>query len=231
MLRSATLLFCLWLATVCSAQQGRPTAQTPPPPPLKIQTASLPKAVIRAEFHAKIEATGGASPLRWDTVDSQLPPGLKLDPTTGVISGTPAKLGEYRFTIGVVDSGKPAQTDGREYLFKVVAPLSVEWKAAPQMDQSKGVSGVVAVSNGTDDDYDFTMIVVAVDQQNKAFALGYQRFVLKKQTEKMEIPFASNLPAGAYIIHVDAVGEVEAKYAIYRARLQTTAPLVKTTVM
>ncbi len=229
MLRSATLLFCLWLTWLPLAQQGTPPAQAPPP--LKIQTANLPKAVIRADFNAKIEATGGTAPLRWQTVDSQLPPGLKLDATSGIISGTPTNLGDYRFTIGVVDAAKPAQTDGREYLFKVVAPLSVEWKTAPQMDQTKGVSGVVSVSNGTDEDYDFTLIVVAVDQQNKAFALGYQRFVLKKQTEKMDIPFASNLPAGSYVIHVDAVGEVEARNAIYRDRLQTSAPLIKTTVM
>jgi putative Ig domain-containing protein len=230
MLRRTSLWF--WLLSVLSwAQQGQVQPQTTPPPPLKIQTAELPKALIRGDFRAKIEAAGGTAPLRWETVDSQLPPGLKLDTSTGVISGTPSKLGEYRFTIGVVDAGKPAQTDGHEYLFKVVAPLSVDWKTAPQMDQTKGVSGIVSVSNGTDDDYDFTIIVVAVDQQNKAFALGYQRFVLKKQTEKMDIPFATNLPAGTYVIHVDAVGEVEAKNAIYRARLQTTAPLVKTTVM
>jgi hypothetical protein len=48
---------------------------------------------------------------------------------------------------------------------------------------------------------------------------------LKKNTDEFEIPFAENLPQGNYDLNVDAVGEVEATNAIYRARLAPGAKL------
>jgi hypothetical protein len=41
----------------------------------------------------------------------------------------------------------------------------------------------------------------------------------------MELPFGESLPFGAYIVHVDVVGEVPSKNRIYRQPLQTTRPL------
>lgn len=38
-----------------------------------------------------------------------LPRGLRLDPATGVISGTPKQPGTTKFTITVTDSGTPVR--------------------------------------------------------------------------------------------------------------------------
>jgi hypothetical protein len=86
----------------------------------------------------------------------------------------------------------------------------------------------VVVSNGTKDAFDLTVIVVAVNEIGKAFALGYQRFDLRPQTKEMEIKFGSTMPRGQYVIHADAIADVPDKNAIYRDRLQTPQALVVT---
>ena len=75
------------------------------------------------------------------------------------------------------------------------------------------------VSNQTEQDFDLTVIMVAVNETGRATAIGYQHFPLKKNTTSLEIPFGENLPQGTYEINVDAVAEVAATNSIYRARL------------
>jgi len=98
--------------------------------------------------------------------------------------------------------------------------MSVVWKTPPEVQADK-ISGAVQVSNATSDDFDFTLIVVAVNEYGKAFALGYQHFTLNRETTGLDVDFASNVPAGQYVVHVDAVAEVPLRDAIFRARLQT----------
>lgn len=49
-------------------------------------------------------ATGGTGPYTWLAVGGIVPPGLALDGSTGVLSGTLTKAGAYSFTIRVTDS-------------------------------------------------------------------------------------------------------------------------------
>ena len=75
------------------------------------------------------------------------------------------------------------------------------------------------VSNQTEQDFDLTAIMMAVNEIGRATAIGYQRFTLKKDTSSLEIPFGEHLPQGLYELNVDAVAEVAATNSIYRARL------------
>jgi hypothetical protein len=109
------------------------------------------------------------------------------------------------------------------------APLSIEWTAAPHLDAST-ISGTVTLSNQTNQDFDQTVIVLAVNEVGKAFALGYQHFTLAHKSTSAPIKFSSLLPPGRYVIHADAIAEVAAKGAIYRARLQSSAPIVVTEI-
>jgi hypothetical protein len=47
---------------------------------------------------------GGDPPLTFSIVAGALPPGLTLDPVTGVVSGVPTATGLFGFTIQVTDS-------------------------------------------------------------------------------------------------------------------------------
>jgi len=102
--------------------------------------------------------------------------------------------------------------------------MLMEWKKYARVSGNR-VEGSVVVSNSTEDDFDFTFIVLAVAEDGRATAIGYQRFDLKSGVDSLELPFGETLPRGAYVVHVDAVAEVPPKDAIYRARLQTKEKL------
>jgi hypothetical protein len=103
--------------------------------------------------------------------------------------------------------------------------LTIEWITPPRLSGTS-INGSLLIYNATDNEFDQTVVVLAVNEIGKAFALGYQHFTLPHKSISMPIRFDSNLPPGRYVIHADAVAEVPTKQAIYRARLQTPTALV-----
>src|SRR5205085_8837314 len=194
-------------------------------PTLTITSQALPTAAPRQQYDFTLEATGGVPPYRWEVTSGELPTGLDLNATTGVISGVPAETGQFEFVVAVIDSAEPPHTATRNFAIGSVEALSLEWSTEPHVDQDK-ISGAVKVANGTRDAFDQTVIIVAVNEYGKAFALGYQRFELKPDNLKVEIPFNSTLPRGRYKVHADAIAQIWARHAIYRNRLETPEPLV-----
>ena len=93
-----------------------------------------------------------------------------------------------------------------------------QWGRYPKVNGQR-LEGSITVSNQTEQDFDLTVIVMAVNEIGRATAIGYQRFPLKKGDAGTEIPFGENLPRGSYELNVDAVAEVAATNSIYRTRL------------
>ena len=195
-----------------AAQQGAATGQ-----PLVIRTVTLPKAYLRQPYETRLQAEGGITPLKWELTGGDLPPGVMLQ-VDGILRGVPAQLGEFRFTLTVSDSGKPAVQRNQQLVLIVVAPLLAQWGRYPTV-KGQRIEGSITVSNQTEQDFDLTVIVLAVADNGRATAIGYQHMPLKKDTAGLEIPFGDNLPHGAYQVNVDAVAEVAATNSIYRARL------------
>ena len=220
-----TLLFLLLSGISPQLTQAFQSGRTSPPrpSPLTIPTGTLPGAAVGATYTARLRASGGVAPFHWELTRGELPLGLDLD-EDGNISGTITRAGEYHFVATVTDSDQPPNHTSKEFVIGVVTPLVLEWSTRPSV-QGNEISGSVKVSNGTTDDFDLTVIVVGVNEIGKAFALGYEHFDLASGTTNFEIPFASTVPQGGYVVHVDAVAEVESRNAIYRRRLQTPAPL------
>jgi hypothetical protein len=79
---------------------------TPPPqpPPPAILTDHLPVGHLRKHYTAQLEAQGIVAPYRWKIISGRLPTGLKLNHATGVISGKPRRIGQYRFTVQLTDA-------------------------------------------------------------------------------------------------------------------------------
>jgi hypothetical protein len=136
----------------------------------------------------------------------------------GVLSGIPTETGEFRFTVTVTDSGRPAAQRNQQLVLTVVAPLLAQWGRYPAVTGQR-LEGSILVSNQTEQEFDLTVIAMAVNEIGRATAIGYQRIPLKKGTSSLEIPFGENLPYGSYELDVDAVAEVAATNSIYRARL------------
>jgi len=194
-----------------------PVAEQLEVPPLVIETQNLPTAYVRQAYQAQLRANGGTPPLKWQVSEGSLPPGIALQ-NDGVLAGAPTQTGDFRFKVTVTDSGTPAHQISHQFSLTVVAPLMVQWGRYPKINGQR-LDGSILVSNQTDQDFDLTVIVLAVNQIGRATAIGYQHFKLQKNTEELEIPFGDNLPPGIYELNVDAVAEVAASNSIYRARL------------
>jgi hypothetical protein len=83
-----------------------------PPPPLKINTTTLPDGVVGTPYPAgtKLQATGGVPPYQWTVASGLLPPGLALG-LDGTIAGIPTQTGVFNtFTVTVSDSETPPMT-------------------------------------------------------------------------------------------------------------------------
>jgi hypothetical protein len=90
------------------------------PVDLECGTCGAGKATVGTPYSEKLAATGGTAPYTYAITSGTLPPGLTLNTSTGVISGTPTTAGSYTFTSTVTDSlGK---TDYASCTINVIAP-------------------------------------------------------------------------------------------------------------
>jgi len=90
------------------------TVATPP----KITTTSIPNGEQDKPYSTTLTATG-TTPITWSITAGSLPAGLSLNPTTGVISGTPTKSGQLQFTVKASNS---VGSDTKQFGFVIAEP-------------------------------------------------------------------------------------------------------------
>jgi putative Ig domain-containing protein len=212
-----------WILILCAGSiwmLSNPTvfAQTPPSGrPFQIVTSNLPPPEIGVEYKAEIRVVGGKPPYQWTILQQSLPRGLTLDSARGVIFGTSQSDAQFSVLVQVADSSEPPLTITKLIVSNPGPLLAIRWTDRPHISLDH-MAGAVRVKNGSKDDVDLVVIVVAVNEYGKAFALRYERLTVPRGAETPDLKFDSSLPLGQYTLHADAVGEVAAKNAIYRDR-------------
>lgn len=92
--------------------------------PLAITTSSLPSGTVGTAYSAPLAATGGVTPYSWAATG--LPANLTINPTTGVISGTPQAPGTSTVNVTVQDSSNPKLTGNATFQLQITStPASI----------------------------------------------------------------------------------------------------------
>ncbi|GAA1990173.1 hypothetical protein GCM10009838_61570 [Catenulispora subtropica] len=98
------------------------TYSTPVAPLSVPWAASLASGTVGSSYSAPTTTaspSGGVSPYTFGISSGSLPAGLTIDPSTGVISGTPTSAGSSTFTVTVTDSNSPAASQSQDFTINV----------------------------------------------------------------------------------------------------------------
>ncbi|WP_343299542.1 IPTL-CTERM sorting domain-containing protein [Delftia sp. Cs1-4] len=106
-------------------------------PILAIAPASLPNGFVNFPYNATVSASGGTAPYTYAITAGSLVPGLALNTSTGLISGTPFASGTANLTITATDAN--SATGSRAYTFVI----------APQAPVAGPVSATVAANSSS----------------------------------------------------------------------------------
>ncbi|HSN19758.1 MAG TPA: putative Ig domain-containing protein, partial [Usitatibacter sp.] len=115
-----------WTMTVSA------TTPTPAPPAPLAVSGALPNATVGVAYSsAALSASGGVAPYTW--LAAGLPPGLAIDVSTGLVSGTPTTAGSYSFTVTVTDSAQSTLSSAESMVVDapVAAPVACSDTNAP----------------------------------------------------------------------------------------------------
>ncbi|WP_350339209.1 Ig domain-containing protein [Geomonas sp. Red32] len=89
---------------------------------LTVTSSYLVAGVVGEGYSQAVAAGGGQTPYSWSVSAGTLPAGLTLNPTTGVISGTPAAAGTSTFTVTVQDAALASASRNLSIGIYAVAP-------------------------------------------------------------------------------------------------------------
>jgi hypothetical protein len=94
-----------------------------------------------------VTASGGKAPLAWTLGGGTLPPGLTLNGTNGLLSGTPTTAGSYNFTVKVTDA--LGRTASSTFTRTVSAHVAVSLGTVKtQLEEGIATSGSAVASSG-----------------------------------------------------------------------------------
>jgi hypothetical protein len=114
--------------------------------PPAITTTALPGGTVGQPYSQTVQATGGMGIVTWSISSGSLPAMLNLDPTTGVISGTPTNTGTANFTVKATDT--LLQSDTQALSIAVSAALTITTGSLPDAEVGKGYNKDVQSAGG-----------------------------------------------------------------------------------
>ena len=126
--------------------------------PLSIVTSSLPAGTVGSSyFFGGVYAAGGSPGYSYALTQGSLPSGLSLDPTTGLITGSPRSTGTSSFTVQAEDSaGSQTVSQALSITIAADAALSVKTASLPNANENVSYSATLAGTGG-DAPYTWTL--------------------------------------------------------------------------
>jgi hypothetical protein len=126
----------------------------PQPAPVALVTTSLPGATALQAYATTLQASGGSGTYAWTLASGTLPAGISLDPSTGVLAGTPLAAAQASFVVRVADAADAANAAERALTLTVAAapvidPLAIVTSSLPQGRRYVAYSATLHATGGT----------------------------------------------------------------------------------
>jgi hypothetical protein len=134
--RNYLLAFLVLSGLLCLIPHFAVAAPTPGKKDALTVSGNVPNGVATETYSASVRATGGSAPYTYKA--ATLPKGLKIDNSTGAITGTSQSTGQFTFTIYAFDSGNNYGTASYTVTF-----------SQPPVSISVAPGTLTIVSNGT----------------------------------------------------------------------------------
>jgi hypothetical protein len=128
----------------------------------QLNSETLAEGQFQTPYFSLLSARGGSPPFTWAVIEGDLPPGLTLDPATGMITGVPEATGLFSFSAEATDSGDPAQTLSAEFTISVLPAYAI----------SDGPFAWIGPASGSPQS-DATRIEFAGDDSEEVIALPF----------------------------------------------------------
>ena len=114
---------------------------------LVLSPSTLPTGTLNTAYTQMITANGGIGPYTYAVTSGTLPPGLVLNSSSGVISGTPTSDGTYPFTVTATDTNS-SDTGSRAYSVVVTGSLVLSPSTLPAGTTGTAYNQTIAASGG-----------------------------------------------------------------------------------
>lgn len=103
-------------------------------PAPSIATSSIADGAVGVPYSQTLLASEGTPPYRWSVSAGSPPVGLTLNPSTGILAGTPGAAGTFTFTLQAADSA--GATDAKSF------SLTISQPAASPVPTTLSISGL-----------------------------------------------------------------------------------------
>jgi hypothetical protein len=127
---------------------------------LVILTTSMPSGAPGIGYSATFLGSGGTQPYMW--VATGLPPGLSLNSSTGLVSGSPTQSGSFSVSVTLTDaSGQMAKASFGVTINSPPPPVQITTTSLPNGTVGVFYAAQIAVSGGTGPPYTFIVTSAA----------------------------------------------------------------------